>query len=270
MLLKELINKSVYGTTGYISSLDSLEQLEQYILFNLPVLKEFKQIIVATNYKSDDWHHHQKQRKVNFELWRKYFPDCVVIDLKTNRGHNFGTTDLDDALFNYCKENNIEWLCKSAHDIIMKESILEKEIDKADFYYFNGVGYGGMVPFNFDYEKIINEAFFPQTNFYFINVSKTDFINDKEYINETYEYSLTIPNYNGRIWEYIDGWACEHFLAKSVERNNLTKYHLLSNQKYITLLDCIKHYNIHDCSHKNIFLDGVCHFHFPNSKIIEI
>jgi hypothetical protein len=52
MNLKQLINKSVYGTIGYISSQDDLNLLEQYILYNLPVLKEFKKIIVATNYKN--------------------------------------------------------------------------------------------------------------------------------------------------------------------------------------------------------------------------
>jgi hypothetical protein len=266
MLLKEIINKSYYGTTGYISSIDDLELLEQYIILNLPVLKEFKHILVATNYKELDLYLINR----NIDLWEKYFPNCILIDSEVNRGHNFGTADLDNSLFDYCKQNNIEWLCKSAHDMLMEESILDKEIDEADFYYLNGVGYGGMVPFDFDYEKIMGEAFFPQTNFYFINVSKTDFINDKDYINETYEYSLTIPEYSGKIWEYIDGWACEHFLARSVKRNNLIKHHLLSNQKYMILLNYIKLSKTHDCSHKNIFLDGVCHFHYPNKDTVEI
>ncbi len=266
MLLKEIINRSYYGTTGYISSINDIELLEQYIIFNLPILKEFNCILVATNYQD----YNSDLPNINKNIWEKYFPDCVIIDSKINRGHNFGIADLDDLLFDYCKQNNIEWLCKSANDILMIESILKNEIQEADFYYFNGIGYGGMEPFNFNYEEIISKAFFPQTNFYFINVSKTDFINDKSYINKTYEYSLTIPDYNGKIWEYIDGWACEHFLAKSIERNNLIKFHLLSNQKYILLLDCIKHYVIHDCSHKNIFLDGVCHFHHYNQPVIEI
>ena len=51
MNLKQLINKSVYGTIGHISSQDELDLLEQYIVYNLPVLKEYKQIIIATNYK---------------------------------------------------------------------------------------------------------------------------------------------------------------------------------------------------------------------------
>ena len=265
MLLKEIINKSSYGTTGYISSLQDIKLLEQYILYNLPVLKEYQQVVIATNYKN-----YPELVEENTQLWKKYFPTCILIDSKINRGHNFGTTDLDDLLFDYCKENNIEWLCKSANDVLVNESIFKKEIQQADFYYLNGVGYGGMIPFDFDYKKIIDEAFFPQTNFYIINVSKTDFINDKEYINETYNYSLTIPDYNGKIWEYVDGWACEHFLAKSVERNNLTKHHLLPLEKYFKLLNYIKHYNIHDCIHKNILLDGICHFHFPQHPVQEI
>ena len=75
MNLKQLINKSIYGTIGYISSQDDLDTLESYILYNLPVLKEFKQIVIATNYGISDWHDLQKQRKKNFELWRKYFPE---------------------------------------------------------------------------------------------------------------------------------------------------------------------------------------------------
>ena len=52
MNLKQLINKSVYGTVGYISSQEDIDLLESYIIYNLPILKEFKHIVVATNYGS--------------------------------------------------------------------------------------------------------------------------------------------------------------------------------------------------------------------------
>lgn len=263
MLLKELINKSVYGTIGYLSSQEDLYTLEQYINYNLPVLKEYKQIIIATNYGAP-------LQKENSDMWKKYFPECILIDSKLNRGHNHGYTDLDNLIFDWCKENNKEWLCKSANDIIFQEIILNKQIEEADFYYMNGVGYGGMVPFNFNFEQIIKEVFYPQTNFYFINVSKTDFLNDKKFLDETYEYIQTIPNYNGKVWEYIKGWSCEDFLKQCVERNNLFKYHLVSERKYRILLQIIKDYQIHDCSHKNIMIEGICHFQFPNNQIIEI
>jgi hypothetical protein len=263
MLLKELINKSVYGTIGYITSQDDIDLLESYILYNLPVLKEFKQIVVATNYGSSF-------QNENSQLWKKYFPNSIVIDSEINRGHNHGYTDLDNLVFDWCKENNEEWLCKAANDVIFDNSIFEKEVDEADFYYMNGVGYGGMIPFNFDFEKIIDEAFYPQTNFYFINVFKTDFLNDKAFLDETYDYIQTIPDYNGRIWEYIKGWSCEDLLKNCVERNNLSKLHLIPLEKYRILLQVVKDNVIHDCSHKNIMIEGICHFPNHDHPIIEI
>jgi hypothetical protein len=211
MLLKELINKSIYGTIGYISSQDDINLLEQYILYNLPVLKEFKKIVVATNYKDPL---DSDLIIKNNNLWVKYFPDCSYINSPTNRGHNFGTADLDNIIFNYCKIYNIEWLCKSANDVILQESILDKDIEEADFYYLNGIGYGGMVPYNFDIDNIINNDFYPNTNCYFINVSKCDYLTDKEYINTTFEKTKHFPEYNGKIWEYIEGWSCETFLKQ--------------------------------------------------------
>jgi hypothetical protein len=267
MNLKQLINQSVYGTIGYISSLEDIDLLEQYILYNLPVLKEFKKIVIATNYKF--YPDYELIRKSN-ELWMKYFPSCSYINNPTNRGHNFGTVDLDNILFNFCKIYKYEWLCKSANDIIFQESILEKPIEEADFYYMNGIGYGGMIPYNFDFDKIVNEEFYPQTNFYFINISKTDYLNNKEYLDETYKYIQTIPNYNGKIWEYINGWSCEDFLKQCIERNKLSKYHLIPDEKYLSLLQLVKDNQIHDCSHKNIMIEGICHFQYINQSIIEI
>jgi hypothetical protein len=264
MNLKQLINKSFYGTISYISFQDDLDLLEQYILFNLPVLKEFKNVIVATNYKT-----YPEFVKENTQLWKRYFPNCIIIDLEINRGHNFGTADLDDAIFDYCKENNIEWLCKSANDIVFEESILNKEIKEADFYYTNGIGYGGMIKYNFDFNRIINEDFYPQTNFYFINIFKTDYLNDKNHVTEIYNKVQTIPDYNGRAWEY--GFrSCETLLKECIERNNLSKYSLISEEKYRILLNMVKNNHIHDPSHKNIMIEGICHFPYFKQQIIKI
>jgi hypothetical protein len=100
MNLKQLINKSTYGTIGYIASEDDLTRMEQYLLYNLEVLKEYKNIIVATNYGGDF-------KTQNTEIWKKYFPNCIILDSPINRGHNFGTADLDNLVFDYCKNNNI-------------------------------------------------------------------------------------------------------------------------------------------------------------------
>jgi hypothetical protein len=263
MLLKKLINKSAYGTIGYIGSKKDLEILESYILYNLGVLKEYNQIIVATNYGSPF-------QEENTNLWKKYFPNCTLLHSDLNRGHNHGYADLDNLIVDYCKENSIEWLCKSANDIILTTEILDKEIKEADFYYLNGIGYGGMVKYNFDLNRIIEEDFYPQTNFYFINVSKIDYLNNKKFLNETYNQIQTTPNYNGRIWEYIPGWSCEDFLKNCVERNNLSKYHLISPKKYTILLNHIKSQIIQDPSHKNIMIEGICHYHYIYPQIVQI
>jgi hypothetical protein len=266
MALNQLINKSVYGTIGYISSQDDLDLLEQYILYNLPVLKEFKHIVVATNY--NEFNLQLINRHI--DMWEKYFPNCYLIDSEVNRGHNFGTADLDNMVFDWCKENNEEWLCKSANDIILQESILSKEIEEADFYYLMGIGYGGMIPYNFNFDEIIDKEFYPQTNFYFINIPKTDYLNNKQYLDETYQHIQNIPNYNGKIWEYVKGWSCEEFLKQCVERNNLLKHHLIPKKKYLSLLQLVKDNQMYDCSHKNIMVEGICHFQFSNQQIIEI
>ena len=263
MVLKNLINKSIYGGMGYISSQNDINVLEQYVLYNLPVLKEFKQIVVATNYGSP-------LQEENSQMWKKYFPNCILIDSKVNRGHNHGYIDLENLIFDWCKENNEEWLCKVSNDVILKESILDKQVEEADFYYLNGIGFGGMIKYDFDIDRIITEDFYPQGNFYIINVSKCDFISDKTYMDETYDYIQSLPDYNGKIWEYIEGWTCEDFLKQCIERNNLIKYHLVSEDKYRILLQIIKEYKIADPSHKNIMIEGICHLQHSNHQIIEI
>jgi hypothetical protein len=266
MNLKQLINKSVYGTISYISSEDDLDLLESYILYNLPVLKEFKKIIIATNYKN--YFDASVVLKSN-ELWKKYFPDCVYINSHINRGHSFGTADLDNLIFDYCKLSKIEWLCKSANDVILEESILNKEIEEADFYYLNGISYKDLYLNGFDYKKVLGNIFFPQTNFYFLNVSKCDYLNNKTYIDETFEQMKNIQNYNGKIWEYIEGWSCELFLKECVERNNLKKCHL-TESSHDKLCNVIQLNKIGDPSHKNLMIEGICHFHNHEQNITLI
>jgi hypothetical protein len=263
MNLKSLINKSWYGSIGFINNDSDIELLGSYLLHNKSVLDEYKGHIFAFTYN-------ELNEEYLENIISSLYPDAIIIYLDKNRGHNFGTADLDNAIFDYCKENNIEWLCKASNDIILQPEVLEIPIQEADFYYMNGVGYGGMVKYSFSNERIINEDFFPQTNFYFINVSKTDYLNDKEYINKTYNEIQNNPNYNGKIWEYFQGWTCERFLKKCIERNNLSKYHLISPKTYIKLLEYIKQHQIHDCSHKNIMIEGICHYQNINQKIIVL
>ena len=263
MILKELINKSWYGSIGYIHNDSDIELLGSYLLHNQLVLDEFEGHIFAFTYN-----------ELNEEYLEKtissLYPNAIIIYLDENRGHNFGTADLDNTVFDICKDLEVKWLCKASNDIILQPDILGIPIKEADFYYIEGIGYGGMKNWDFNFDKIQNEYFYPQTNFYFINVSKTDYLTDKNYIDETYHQIQSIENYNGKIWEYIQDWTCEDFLKQCVERNKLSKYHLIPSKTYIKLLELIKREQIHDCSHKNIMIEGICHYQYNNQNIIQI
>jgi hypothetical protein len=264
MNLKQIINKAAYGTIGYVGVENDLIKIDKYFAYNRDVIDQYAHVIIATNFDSEAF------IDIHNAMCKHHFPNCILLNSTNNRGHNFGTADLDNLIFNYCKENNIEWLCKSSNDTIIHIELLDKEVEGADFYYLNGIGYGGLEIYDFDFEQIISEDFFPQTNFYLINVSKTDYLNNQDFINSTYEYVTSIEDYNGRVWEYVAGWACEQFLADCIERNNLKKYHLLTNDTYISLLNFIKEYEIHDPSHKNIMMENICHMHFPSNPIVYI
>ena len=263
MNLKNLINKSWYGSIGYIQNDSDIELLGSYLLHNQLVLDEFKGHIFAFTYK-------ELNEEYLENTISSLYPDAIIIYLDENRGHNFGTADLDNVVFDICKDLEVEWLCKASNDIILQPEVLGIPIQEADFYYMNGIGFGGMVKYDFDNKRIINEDFYPQTNFYFINVSKTDYLNDKDYIDETYNHIQSLENYNGKIWEYIEGWTCERFLKKCVERNNLTTYHLISPETYIRLLELVKMNRLHDCSHKNLMIDGICHYQWSNQNVIVV
>jgi hypothetical protein len=268
MNLKKIINESYYGSTGYISSQDDIDQLERYILYNLPVLKEYVNIITSTTYINDDF----ELRNQLKNTWVKYFPNSIHIDTGISRGHSFGAADNDNNLFDYCKKNNIEWLCKSANDMIIQESLLDKEVEEADFYYTPSVGYAALFePYNVNIEKVYvtNEYFYPQTNFYFLNIFKTDYLNDKEHVNKIYNIIQNISNYNGKAWEY--GFkSCEFLLKECVEINNISSFNLVSKEKFSILIKLIKNNSIQDPSHKNIMIEGICHFHHPKQQVTVI
>jgi hypothetical protein len=263
MTLKDLANKSTYGTIGYISTKEDVDFLEKhYITYNLPVLKEFKHIVVATNFDN------QEVIPYYEAMWKKYF-SCTFLHSPINRGHGIGTADLDDAIFTFCKSNNLNWLCKSSNDMIFRKGALDKEVGDADFYYFNGIGYTGVYNYNFDLNKIIDEDFYPQTIFYFINVLKTDYLNDREHVNETYSKIKAANSSTGKLIDY--GFRTnEALLRECVERNNLIKENLLPKEKYLKLLNIIKDFRIADCSHKGIMLENICHMQWLAQPIIEI
>ena len=269
----ELINKSFVGVVAHISSDTKLESLEQYINTNKEIFDNFKGIIVAANYVDMPGLDKRFNSLIlrHHEIWLKYYPDVKFIDLDENRSHTFGTLDLDGAVFDYCKENDIEWLFKVNDDMLFTPEFLEdEELPEADFYYWNGIGIGGMKKYEYDNDRMIKEDYYPQTTIYFINTTKLPELHNKQVVTDGYNYCMGLENYNGKVWEVIEGFTCEDFLKNATIKNKLVKHHMTKPTTYIRLLNFIKANHIADCSHKQLIIDGFVHLQWPDQKCIII
>ena len=252
----DVVGRSVYGTVGYLREPQDLIALERVIVHNLPVLRLFRHVIVATNYGDVG---RAELETGNAALWCRYFPDCVLLDSPVNRGHSIGTSDLDNLLFDHCKGSGVEWLCKSSNDVLLSAPMLKIPVVDAAFYYLNAVSYNMLRAADFELDDFADGFLFPQTTFYVINVSATDYLVDRELLERSWAYVQRIPNYSGRIWEYLPGWSCEYLLSQTVLRNELTRSHLMSNDQWRQVLRLVIRYRITDCSFKGIEINGICH-----------
>lgn len=269
MLLRNLFNKCLCGVIGFLDIESKNDDLFTYLNLNEEVYNQFSDLLFAFNYS---------EYKEDFilkieESIKKKFPHALFIHSNINRGHNFGTADLDNMVFDYCKIRDIKWLCKTSLDMVFDPKCLDKEIHNsmADLYYLPA----------FSYETLLADASImnyagpstgkrlPQTNLYIINVKKTDYLNSKGYIDITHKRVQTIKDYNGKVWEYINRWSCEQFLEDCVIRNKLRKECLLDPDEYIRLWNVIIVNKIGDPSHKNIMVGPFIHLHSLRSLILS-
>ena len=274
-VLYDTLPDTAYTSVGTITSEESIQNLDIILNANKEILSLFPYIIVAQNRTqniSDELYEQSKQ------IWKKYFKDVIILDYDINRGHCFGAADLDNTVVEYAKTLPIKHIWKSANDIYFTHNVLGNDFNEdIQIYYLQGIGVGGVVNNYKDVEECITKSYesiddmFPQTNFYIIT-KDVDFINDKKYIDESYEKCKNIPEFNGRVWEYIPGLSNEVLLKECVVRNNLKFKHILDYETYNKLVQTIMAYNIHDCSHKNVLLSkqGICHFHNINDYSLEV
>jgi ubiquinone/menaquinone biosynthesis C-methylase UbiE len=61
-----------------------------------------------------------------------------------------------------------------------------------------------------------------------------------------------------------------NFLKECVKRNSLSKKSFVHLDIHKKLCDALKIYQVGDPSHKNIMIEGICHFQFHTQNIIEI
>jgi len=263
-----------YACVGFIGKISDIELLEQVLQYNYDTISKFNYIVVKNmcNPEMDAYYDAYN------EVWKKTFGSGVIVLPKTkNRGHTFGTLDADNEIVNYCKSLPIKYIFKTASDVLVSTKILNYPLsDEYQFYFLQGIGYTGLEPFGFETSKFLNEYpkidnLYPQTNFYIIDKNVKD-LNDINLIDSSYNYCMSIPNYNGKAWEYVKDFSCESLLRECIRRNNLKYKHLISDETFAKLLEYIKTYKVCDCSHKNIYIEelGICHFAFPNDPCVSI
>ncbi len=279
MQLQSILNQSSYAFTANISGKQDLDKLEIFQPYLEAFLDNFQNVIISTNSNPDTPSdilalYHDKCRKI--------VPNCVILHSETNRGHMFGTIDLEKAILRYVKEKlpDYPYLWKSADDVIVSSDILTQEVPEADFYYLPGFSYESIIRAGSKEDLLFinrNEIFesglwTPQTPFFILNVNGIDSLygDDIEFKNGLYKDA---QKYNPHLkpWDmsFDIKFDCETHLGRTVRY--LKKYCLVKPELE-ELIDFVMYNRIGDPSHKNIYFQriGVCHYHFYNDLIYNI
>lgn len=268
MKLHSILESSAYCTIGTVNTDSDVDTLTRYILYNKEFIDNFPYKIAALN----------GEMAIKAELvWKEYFNDIIVINLKRNLGHTFGTIDLDAAVIREAKCNDkIKWVWKFSNDCVITDDIFNKEVLLADFYYFNNVGYSSLIQWNFDIPKLVSDLLngitaYPQTNFYIIS-TKVDELIDIQKLEEGYNLWKSNTS-NKKPWEVVPGIDCETVLLNCTLRNKLISYQLLSSDALTKLCTFIQQSNLTDGSYKNIMfteLGNFCHYQYVDNDVLVL
>lgn len=277
MTLRSLLPISAFGSIATITGEESLEKAYGFIQYNKEFIQSFQNVIISVN-KTDNCSM-DIVSKYKF-LWLDIVPNAVFRYNPVNRGHMFGTIDLDESIVAYVKVHlpQTKYLFKSSEDMLLSTILLDAEYTQSDFYYLPGFSYetilkaGGIEAL---YRKIKTNEYpywTPQTNLFMLNIHMVVNLygNDIEcrrskYLEAKSKNNLLQP------WDVIfdDGikFDCENFLARSVE--NMSKQCLISVGCLKNLLTFVFQNCIGDPSHKNIFFEdiGLCHYHFWQKEV---
>ena len=279
MILQSLLPDSIFGTIATVRGEESLEKAHGFIEYNRPFISRFPRVAVALN-KFDDCSPAIMAKYK--QMWMDAFPEAGCWSVDHNRGHMFGTIDLDESLVRYAKSyfKPFPWLFKSTEDMLLDNKIIENEVKRADFYYLPSFSYetisqnGGMIGIKNMLKKHIYPIV-PQTNFFVLNLKKVQSLYGPD-VNEKakkYHYAVRAQP-NLKPWEFKcdDGikFDMETLLYESTK--SLSKFSLLSDESVGKLCNFVNGNLVGDPSHKNIFFNelGLCHYHFHEDNVIAL
>jgi len=214
-------------------------------------------------------------------MWSVNVPNVVILISDTNRGHMFGTMDLEEDLLSYVKKNipSAKYLFKSMDDVIIYDRLLEVEVPEADFYYLPGFSYETVVIKSRSIEDLYNNYetykswyYTPQTTFFILNISNIASLYGDD-VGWKYDHYMAVKKLRPEIkpWEvaFYLKFDCESHLGRTTK--DLSKYCLIEPE-FKQLASLAQTLPITDPSHKNIFFNriGVCHYHFYNQNVISV
>ena len=277
MNLQGILDSSCLGTIATIKDGECLTKLQFFMEYNKPFYNRFKKVIVSLNWLDTTKPEIVAEYKA---IWSKNVPNAFFLSNSTNRGHMFGTIDLEESIFKYVKENyrNIKYLWKSMDDVLISEKILENEIEPASFYYIPGFSYesivkaGGKDNLYSVYENFQSGFWTPQTTFFIIDINQFSNLYGSD-IDDKYKVYTELKKANPEIkpWEipFDIKFDCETHLGRTTK--NVTKTCIIG-EKFKDLLNFVEAHQVGDPSHKNIFFNdlGLCHYHFYTDVVFHI
>lgn len=276
MKLRSIVDKSCYATIATITE-DSFDKLNFFLQYNGEFIKQFPHVIISTNSLEDT-----PIRKINqyHNTWRRLAPNCVILHSDKNRGHMFGTIDLEESILKHIKSHlpEIKYLWKAMDDIISTTDLLDLEVEEAEFYYLPGFSYesiqkaGGKEKLYEIYENFESNFWTPQTPFFILDITNIDNLYGTDVDTKISIYEeVKARNPSVKPWEvpFNLKFDCETHLGRTTK--DLKKYCLLKDQ-FKDLLDMVEINKIGDPSHKNIYFEklGVCHYHFYKDLIYNV
>ncbi len=284
MTLRDILPKSIYCSGATIMGEESIDKVYGFIQHNMWFLSKFSKIVIAINWVEgvtlDIIHRYKEQ-------WRYSFPNVFIIEHTYNRGHQFGSIDLDESLFKCVKEEKgYTYMWKSAEDMLIDEKIFDTVIEpNVEFLYLPGFSYesiqilddihawhthdndrGIFIPY---YKKEIPT---PQTNFFIMDVSVFanvygDTVEDKiAQYNKEKETNQSLKPWEMKTEDGIK-FDCETLLGTGMEHCNTQC--LISDETFYKLIQLVRAEKLGDPSHKNILFqeNGLCHYHYHTSPV---
>lgn len=272
MQLRDIIPNSTLAIIATATGPGCLEKADIFLRLNGDVMGQFDNLLLVFNATEEGKGYITEYQR----MYKSAFKNIRIIYQMANRGHMFGTIDLDEACLQYAKEDGSRYLWKSTEDVLLSIDLFNVQVqDDMEFGYLPGFSYESLcmtASLLNDYES---KWFTPQSNFFIVNVTKVESLYGDNIEEKRNIYlSLLKGKPSLKPWDvhFPDGikFACEDMLGYRV--GLLKKECLLTDKTFRNLIKHVWNHKEADPSHKNIYFKeiGVCHYHNYKEPVYHI